>query len=314
MADQANTKPWMRTTLLAPKLSADAERELLNRVKAGDKAALEALVISQFRTVFHIARRYVQMGSDLDDLIQEGFLGLLRAIKKFNPDRGVCLATYASHWVSVTISRALTSNGHLIRLPVHAQAQLYQITKAANLLTEEYHRAPTDEELAEHLGMAIIKMRTLQATWRPAVSLDDDAFSDTESDLHNVIADPATAYDRDRENDLHKLERLKQLFSDSNLLDPDERAILCSRLGLDNGEPQTLEMLGERFGVTRERIRQIQHSCLRRLRKCMQQSDSEFAEALKKCSGGTRNRRRRKLVDKAPPPDRSGWLYEEIAA
>src|ERR1700719_1605471 len=155
MADQAIVTPWMRTTLLKPKLSADAERELLKRVKADDKTALEALMISQFKTVFHVARRYQHMGFDLDDLIQEGFMGLLRAIKKFNPDKGVCLATYASHWVSVTISRALTSNGHLIRLPVHAQAQLYQITKASKLLAEEFHRAPTDEELAEHLGMAV---------------------------------------------------------------------------------------------------------------------------------------------------------------
>ena len=100
MADQAIATPWMRTTLLNPKLSADAERELLNRVRADDKTALEALMISQFKTVFHIARRYPHMGGfDLDDNIQEGFLGLLRAIKKFNPDKGVCLATYASRTV-----------------------------------------------------------------------------------------------------------------------------------------------------------------------------------------------------------------------
>ncbi len=314
MADQTMATPWMRTTLLKPKLSPDAERELLKRVKADDKTALEALMISQFKTVFHVARRYQHMGFDLDDLIQEGFLGLLRAIKKFNPDKGYCLATYASHWVSVTISRALTNKAHLIRLPVHAQATLYQITKTMKLLTNELNRSPTDEELAERMGVEMIKMRTLQETWRPAVSLDDDCFSDSESGLHSVIPDPATAYDRDREDNLYNIERLKQLFSNSNLLDADERAILCSRLGLDTGEPQTLEILGKRFGVTRERIRQIQHGCLRRLRKYMLQSESEFAEVLKRCASGTRTRRRRKLVNKAPPRVRSGWLYEESAS
>ena len=188
MADQAIATPWMRTTLLNPKLSADAERELLNRARADDKTALEALMISQFKTVFHIARRYPHMGGfDLDDNIQEGFLGLLRAIKKFNPDKGVCLATYASHWVNVTISRALTSKSHLIRLPVHAQVTLSHITRTANLLSEELQRSPTDEELAERLGVDMIKMRTLQETWRPAVSLDDDAFFDSESSLHEMI-------------------------------------------------------------------------------------------------------------------------------
>jgi RNA polymerase primary sigma factor len=304
------TTPWMRTTLLKPKLSADAERELLNRVKADDKKALEALMISQFKTVFHIAKRYQHMGFDMEDLIQEGFMGLLRAIKKFNPDRGVGLATYASYWVSVSISRALTGKAHLIRLPVHAQATLYQITKTIDLLSEELHRAPTDEELAERLGVDIFKMRSLKGAWRPAVSLDDEVVPGSESFWHEVIADPATVYDDNRDNDLAKIKRLKQLFSNPKLLDPNERAILCSRLGLDRGEPQSLEMLGQRFGVTRERIRQIQHMCLRRLRRYMMQSDNEFVEFLENCSEVSGTPRRKKLIDMTPPLSRSGWLYE----
>jgi RNA polymerase primary sigma factor len=310
MPGYPTTTPWMRTTLLKPKLSADAERELLNRVKADDKTALEALMIGQFKTVFNVAKRYQHMGFDMEDLIQEGFVGLLRAIKKFNPDRGVGLATYASYWISVTISRSLTGKAHLIRLPVHAQATLYQITKTIDLLSEELHRAPTDEELAERLGVGIVKMRALKGAWRPAVSLDDEVVPGSESFWHEVIADPATVYDDNRDNDRARIKRLKQLFSNPKLLDPNERAILCSRLGLDRGDPQTLEMLGERFGVTRERIRQIQHMCLGRLRRFMMQSDNEFAEMLENCSEVTSTRRRTKLIDKTPPPLRSGWLSE----
>ena len=125
-----------------------------------------------------------------------------------------------------------------------------------------------------------------------------------------MIADPATVYDDNRDNDLSKIKRLKQLFSNPKLLDPNERAILCSRLGLDRGEPQSLEMLGQRFGVTRERIRQIQHMCLRRLRRYMMQSDNEFVEFLENCSEVSSTPRRKKLVDKTPPQSRSGWLYE----
>ena len=115
MADQ--TTPWMRTAFHEPKLSREAERDLLTKIRAGDRTALTALMVSQFKTVFFIAKRYQGMGFDLEDLVQEGFGGLFRAIKKFNPDKGCCLATYASNWIMISITRALTTKGHLVRLP-----------------------------------------------------------------------------------------------------------------------------------------------------------------------------------------------------
>jgi RNA polymerase sigma factor (sigma-70 family) len=118
MNDQAT--PWMRTTLRAPTLSLEAERDLLKRVNDGDQAALGSIMLSQFKVVFRIAKRYQHMGLDLDDLVQEAFVGLQRAIKKFTPDRECSLATYASHWIMLTITRSLTTKGHLIRLPPRA--------------------------------------------------------------------------------------------------------------------------------------------------------------------------------------------------
>jgi RNA polymerase primary sigma factor len=300
MGDQAT--PWMRTTLNQPKLSREAERELLTKIRAGDETALAAIMISQFKTVFYIAKRYQNMGFDLDDLVQEGFAGLFRAIKKFNPNKGCCLATYASHWIALYISRALTSKGHMIRLPVHAQALLHQISKVSSLLSEELHRAPTDQELAERTGVDIMKMRTVQQCWRPTVSLDAQRFSpdapEDSADFHMVFADPATLYDRSREEKLHKIELLQHLLADERLLEPEERAILNIRFGLQAHEPQTLKAIGERFGVTRERIRQIQNASLRKLRKFLKQSGTEFDENLRNCAPKTHTRRR-KIADSA---------------
>jgi RNA polymerase primary sigma factor len=239
-------------------------------------------------------------------------VGLQRAIKKFTPDRECSLATYASHWIMLTITRSLTTKGHLIRLPVHAQALLYQITQAEERPSEKLHRTPTDEELAESMGLDIMKMRTLQQTWKPAIRLDADSFA--ESEWHELIPDPSTVYDPVVEEKREKIERLRKLFANQDVLESDERAILCGRLGLDTGEPQTLDSLGERFGVIRERIRQIETRCLLRLRKCLKQSDSELVEDLEKCRGRSSSRRRRKLIDRPPPTVKSGWLAEENSA
>ena len=273
MADEVN--PWMRTAFDQPKISRDAERDLLTKIRAGDRTALTALMISQFKTVFFIAKRYEGMGFDLEDLVQEGFAGLLQAIKKFNSDRGCCLATYASHWIMVSITRALTSKGHLVRLPVYAQALLYRITKTSNLLSEQLHRAPTDEELAERTGVDINKMRSFQQCWRPTVSLDE-RFSDEDSgseDGYGIFADPATVYDRTKEETLHKIDLLMKILDD-NVLTPRERAILNSRFGLGAEQSQTLTAIGKRYRVTRERIRQIETHLLQKLRKHIQQAEA----------------------------------------
>jgi RNA polymerase primary sigma factor len=295
MAEQ--TTPWMRTAFQEPKLSREAERDLLTKIRAGDRTALTALMVSQFKTVFFIAKRYQGMGLDLEDLVQEGFGGLFRAIKKFNPDKGCCLATYASNWIMISITRALTTKGHLVRLPVYAQALLYRITKTSNLLSEQLHRAPTDEELAEHTGLDIKKMRSFQHCWQPTVNLDErftdeDSGSEAEEDRYAIFADPATVYDRSKEETLHKIDLLMKILEDNHVLTPKERAILSSRFGLGTEQSQTLTAIGKRFRVTRERIRQIQNQLLRKLRKHMQEAearsfmtaeDRDLREKIEKC-------------------------------
>ena len=309
MADQST--PWMRTSLNQPKLSREAERDLLAKIRAGDKPALEALMVSQFKTIFFIATKYQGKGFDLDDLVQEGFFGLYRAIQKFNPDKGCCLATYATNWIKIYITRALTSKAHSVRLPVYAQALLYKITKASDSLTEELNRAPTEEELAERTGLDITKMRAIQQCWRPTVSLDErfsDENAESDVDRYSIFADPATVFDRGKEETLHKIDLLKLILADNDVIKPRERAILRARFGLGT-HTQTLRVIGRRFGLTRERIRQIQNETLRKLRKHLLHAEALAAksaedralwEEIKKCAGTNpypRRKNRRRLGD-----------------
>ena len=247
------------------------EIALAKRIKKGDQHARDHMIKANLRLVVKIARDYDGLGLPLLDLINEGNIGLMKGVERFDPTKGAKLSTYAAWWIKQAIKRALANQSKTIRLPVHVVDKVAHIRKAEMRLQEELDREPTDEEVATELGMTARRVREYREAAKAPVSLETPLGADEESDrMSEVVADATAAAPFDevvRETDSALL---KEVFT---TLAPRERAILSMRFGLEDDIPRTLEEVGEFFGVTRERIRQIQNEALRKLRKKVQKRD-----------------------------------------
>ncbi len=239
------------------------EREKLLRVIDVGHDAREHLIKANTRLVVSIAKKYMGRGVPFLDLIQEGNLGLMKAVEKFDYQRGYRFSTYATWWIRQTITRAIADQGRTIRVPVHMSDSIRRLYKTARRLEQEHGRKPTPEEIAEELDMEPRKVRwMLKVSWQP-LSLERPVGEEEDSELGNFIEDessptpPQTAY----QNLLR--EKVEEVLA---TLTPREARILRLRFGLHNGRPYTLEEVGQKFGLTRERIRQIEGKALRRLR------------------------------------------------
>lgn len=259
---RANLDVYLKEIGRIPLLTREEEVALARRMRAGDVRAKEQLVEANLRLVVQVARRYMNRGLPLPDLIEEGNIGLLRATEKFEPERGTRFATYAAWWVRQAIVRALANQARTIRLPVHVELLLGRYAREQSRLAQELGRSPTREELAAALGTTVEQIEELEEIKRPPVSLETPASGD-DRPLAEVIADtssdPAerlTAFFRDRAD----------LVSVLDDLAVNERRVLRRRFGLDGDSPQTLEAIGQGLGVTRERARQIEANGLRKLR------------------------------------------------
>ncbi len=244
-----------------PDLPAE-QAEMLRQVVQDGQAAREHLARANTRLVVSIAKRYRNQGLPMSDLIQEGNIGLMIAVDKFDYTMGNRFSTYASWWIRQTITRALSQKSRTIRLPLHLSDQLRRINTANEILGQELGREPTVQELGEHLEMSPIEVRdTLEANPQ-TIALetpvgDDSEFGDFLEDEESVTPDEAM-------HTIALTETIEHILSD---LLPREAQILRLRFGLDNGVPQTLEQVGETMGLSRERIRQIERQALRRLRQ-----------------------------------------------
>jgi len=248
-----------RVRLITPK----EEIILARRIKRGDRQAREQMITANLRLVVKIAHDYEGLGLPLLDLINEGNIGLMKGVERFNPRKGAKLSTYASWWIKQSIMRALANQSKTIRLPVHVVDKVAHIRKAEVKLREAFDREPTDQEVADHLGLNPRRIQQYRDASKAPVSLDAPVGSDEPKPISEVVADPnaAAPFDRlIREND-SKL--VKEVLA---TLTPRENTILAMRFGLDDGTPKTLEEIGERLGVTRERIRQIQEEALKKMR------------------------------------------------
>jgi RNA polymerase primary sigma factor len=259
---RANLAVYLREIGRIALLTREEELELAGRARAGDEAAKQRLIEANLRLVVQIARRYVNRGLPLPDLIEEGNLGLLRAVDKFEPERGTRFSTYATWWIRQAVARALANQARTIRLPVHVELLLGRYKREHQRLTQALGRAPTAAELAQAMGTSEEQIGELEELRLQPVSLDAPVGGDTRrlsETLADATADPAAVLTR-------LFRERTELVAVLDDLAPNERTVLRRRFGLDGDEPETLEAIGRRLDYSRERIRQIEAAGLRKLR------------------------------------------------
>jgi RNA polymerase primary sigma factor len=252
-------------------LTPQEEIELAAKIKRGDKKAREDMIKANLRLVVKIAHDYEGLGLPLLDLINEGNIGLMKAVERFDPAKGGKLSTYGSWWIKQSIKRALANQSKTIRLPVHLVDKISKMRRTAMRLQEEFGREPTDDELGEELGISAARVAQLRtAAIRPA-SLDAPIGDDESNNFAEVVQDENafTPYEQLKDKTVTRM--LTEMIK---TLDPREATILRYRFGLDGGPEKTLEEVGQKFGVTRERVRQIQNIALSKLRKMIEKLEA----------------------------------------
>jgi RNA polymerase primary sigma factor len=250
---------------------------LAAKIKKGNKAAKAEMIRANLRLVVKIARDYANLGLPLMDLISEGNIGLVKAVERFDPAKGGKLSTYGSWWIKQSIKRALANQGKTIRLPVHLVDKIAKIRRVGAGLSDELGREATDEEIAEEVGMNAAKVTKLkQASIRPA-SLDAPVGDDDSAEFGDLVGDVMAIDPFEQLRDKNLQEEVGDLLEQ---LDDRERKIIDARFGLDGSEPITLEEVGVKFGVTRERIRQLQNIALSKMRRALNKREKYNPEVL----------------------------------
>jgi RNA polymerase primary sigma factor len=255
-------------------LSAEEEVELARRVQKGDEAAREQMIKANLRLVMKIARGFEHMGLPLLDLISEGNLGLMKAVERFNPAKGARLATYAAIWIKAHICRALSNHARTVRIPEHVLHNLHLINAAAARLQELLGREPTDGEIAQQIGLLSARVSQMREAIQATVSLDETLRDLKFRSVAETVADENSLTPYEVLAHGVTLEQVQQLNETLSQLSLRERSVLRSRFGLDGEHEQTFEQIGRRFGLTRERVRQIQNIALAKLRRKMGQCEA----------------------------------------
>lgn len=256
---------YLREIGKIPLLSSEEELALAQRVVAGEKDAKDKMAEANMRLVVSIAKRYVGRGLDLLDLIQEGNTGLLRAVEKFDPDKGFKFSTYATWWIRQAITRAIADQARTIRIPVHMVETINKLLRTQRRLTQELNREPSNEEIAKEMEIEVDKVEHIMKIKQDISSLDASIRDDEEdSVLADFIEDEDTVSPEESATGQLLKEQVKDMLG---ALTEREQKILKLRFGLEDGKSHTLEEVGQEFSVTRERIRQIEAKALAKLRK-----------------------------------------------
>jgi len=265
-AVQSPLETYLREINSTALLSAEEEKELARRISQGDIEARDQMVRANLRLVVNIARSYVGKGLSLQDLIEEGNLGLLRAVEGFDPNMNTRFSTYASYWIKQSIKRALVNTAKTIRIPAYMVELLAKWRRATNRLQDELGRPPTHEEVARFMGLPRKKLNIIKKAIRvynalPQPDPQDDGWSIDEILMDNRSKTPDT--------EMVETDDLQTVLELLDKMDPREAAVLRMRFGLDDEEPKTLKEIGERLGLTRERVRQIENEALAKLGDCL---------------------------------------------
>ena len=267
---EGGIKIYLREIGKIPLLTREEEVVLDRLIKRGDKKAREMMIRSNLRLVVKIAHDYSGLGLPLLDLISEGNIGLMKAVERFDPKKGGKLSTYASWWIKQSMKRALANQAKTIRLPVHLVDKIGKMRRAAIKLSEKLGRDPSDAELGKELGISAAKVGELRTVSIRPASLEAPIGEDETTEFGEIIGD---------ENVLDPFETLKDKSTKQDItallhkLDEREQLILRHRFALDGGKEQTLEEIGAKLNVTRERVRQVQNIALRKLRKMMEKQE-----------------------------------------
>jgi RNA polymerase primary sigma factor len=263
-------KVYLREIGRIPLLTPQQEIKLAAKITNGDREARALMISSNLRLVVTIAQDYAHLGLPLLDVISEGNIGLTIAVDRFDPSKGAKLSTYAAFWIRQSIKRALSNQGKTIRLPAHLGDKILKMRRVALQMSEELGREPTDDELGEEIGIASGKVSQLKTASIRAASLDAPIGDDDLTEFGESVADEEarTPFELLREKDLHN--RVDGLL---NELDDREREIISQRFGFGGGERGTLQQIGNKLGVSRERIRQLENTALSKLRRAFSEKE-----------------------------------------
>jgi RNA polymerase primary sigma factor len=275
--NDSSLKLYLREISRTPLLTSEEEVKLARKIKRGDKAARTHMISANLRLVVKIAQDYSGYGLPLSDLISEGNIGLMKAVERFDPKKGGKLSTYAAWWIKQSIKRSLANQSKTIRLPVHMVDKIAKMRRISSMLGEELGRDPTDDELSEELGLPRRKLAMLkQASQRPT-SLDAPINDGEATQYGEIIGDESADNPLESLTDKNMHGELDDLLA---VLDQRERRIIDERFGLNGKKPLTLEEVGREFGVTRERIRQLQNVALTKMRKALRRREKPLPKAL----------------------------------
>ena len=270
-------KIYLREIGQTPLLTIQEEIDLAAKIQKGDMKARALMIKANLRLVVKIAHDYGNLGLPLLDLVSEGNIGLMKAVERFDPAKGGKLSTYAAWWIKQSIKRALANQSKTIRLPVHLVDKIAKVKRLAMAMSEELGREPTDDELAEEVGISAAKLSQLRTVSIRPASLDAPMNDDDGTEFGELVGDDTAVDPAENLSDKNLQEELADLLG---VLDARERKIINSRFGLDGGKARTLEEVGQKFGVTRERIRQLQNIALAKLRRALRKREHPIEHLL----------------------------------